>query len=189
MYVYRLTISGTRLESDNMPGRSQQDEQSAETSGACDTGPATFQEIIGVRAENESSARAGFINAEPSIHWQRLYDIRAHGRGAVADAGVVNSFDHQEFLRLPPGRQLRKGQIISGVCATGGSSASAGYINAREQDFRERQEIENVAAHQRSVAVAGVARNFAHYQCSVIGDSRNDTQTPNLVQDAEEHRV
>jgi hypothetical protein len=138
-----------------------------------------------VGADNKSSALAGFINAEPSIHRQELDGIHADSRGTVARAGVVNSFDRQEFLRTSPCRQLMSSQKISGVHATGGSSASAGYIDAREQDYRDTQVIEGVTAHRGSVAVAGVARNFAHYQRSVIGDSRNDTQLPSQVQDAE----
>jgi hypothetical protein len=175
-HLHRLTMDGVRRKSDDIEGRSQQDEKSAETSDACDTGADTYQGISNVGADNEGLVVAGFINARASIPWQKLDGIYGDGTGSLAAAGVVNSFDQQEFLETPASSQAVKAQVIRRVHATGGSAVRAGYMNAKEQDYRRKQDIQDINAHRGSEVVAGVAKNLTLYHRSAIGDSRNDTR-------------
>lgn len=180
-----LTVLEMRCEGDNTQGRNQQNEQPAETPDVCDTGADTYQKITRVEAHKQSSALVGFINAQPGVYWQEVDGIYTDGKGSFATAGVVNSLDSQEPQQTPPARQVKQIQKISGVRATSGSIVGAGYINAKEQDYRDRQEIQGVSADQESVALAGVARNVALQRGSVIEDFRNDTRLQNRVKDAE----
>lgn len=149
---------------DNTQSRRQQEDHLADTLDAYETRTNTSQEISNVGADNEGSTYAGFINAEPGVRWQVLDDIHTDGRGAVATAGVVNCTDRQELLHTSPNRQMKGTQKISGVRATGGSRAIVGYLNPKEQDFRDMQVIRNVNANQKSSVVAGVARSSTYFQ-------------------------
>jgi hypothetical protein len=54
----------------------------------------------------------------------------------------------------------RTGQKIKGVRATNYSSALAGFINTSGEESNIDQDISDVTADNRSVAVAGVIKNF-----------------------------
>ncbi|EUC39759.1 hypothetical protein COCMIDRAFT_31164 [Bipolaris oryzae ATCC 44560] len=119
----------------------------AETPDVCDIAADTCQKITNARADNKGLVVAGFINASATIPQQELYDICADGGGSLAAAGVVNSFDQQELLETTASKQAVGSQVIRGVHATGGSNIRAGYINAKEQDYRRKQEILGINAH------------------------------------------
>jgi Fungal N-terminal domain of STAND proteins len=54
----------------------------------------------------------------------------------------------------------RTGQKIKGIKATNDSSALAGFINTSGEELRIGQDISDVTADQRSIAVAGVVKGF-----------------------------
>jgi len=68
----------------------------------------------------------------------------------------------------------RTGQKIKGVKATNNSSALTGFINTSGEELRIDQDITDVSADNRSIAVAGVIKNLDFKDLRSGGGDRDD---------------
>lgn len=115
-------------------------------------------------AEIDRSVQQLTLNSEPNRVSQQSEESEQSRQELLQELGrqqaANNVFKEMCEEALSKTIHQRTGQKIKGVKATNYSSALAGFINTSAEESRIAQDITEVSADNRGIAVAGVIKNL-----------------------------